>query len=90
MMPRIGDLKRALKRKVIGSPTEMAPPNLAAMLDNAMLALTRPGAYTEGYVKNMRIDVEEAKNALEAIELALPTLDKRAVKEWKKRKRTRK
>jgi hypothetical protein len=83
----IGELRKALKRKVIGSPTGLEPPYLHAMVDNTARVLVNPGTYTEVYVQNLRKDVEEARKVLQAIEQALPTLEKRTSKQWKKRKK---
>ncbi len=84
----IGELKNALKRKVIRSPTGLEPPYLHAMVDHTFSALSKPGGYTEAYVQNLRKDMEEARKVLQAMEQALPTLDKRTVKEWKKRRKS--
>ena len=85
-MGRIGELKRLLRRKTIDSPVGLEPPNLTAMIDRTLYALTNPGNYLESYLTHLRDDVWEAKRVLDAIDEALPVLEQRTVRKWKRKK----
>jgi len=61
----------SLKRKVIGSPTGMEPPSLAALIDRVRWAFTHPGCFNEIYVRELWKDIAEVEEIVRVLNDAL-------------------
>jgi hypothetical protein len=78
-------LLQGLKRKIIGSPEGLEPPNLAVMISGVADAIEKDRVgITVFWLDILRHDLAEAKKCIAGIEAALPYIERKLQKRSRK------